>query len=227
MPVISDTQIAAVAINAGWTGNDAVIAVAVALAESGGNTEATNSNTNGSTDYGLWQMNTIHAGDDSIGTGAGFFPPGVGWKNPIQNALAAHSLQKRRGNWGDWTTYNNKAFGVYLPRGQAAVAANPGIPGVSGSSPSILQQNLNELQVALGLVAQAGGAPNNVGLTTDPVTGAVTSGSSGLNPKDLLPDIFAGLSQYLWIGGGAVLVILGFLILNKNTIASVAKVAAL
>lgn len=36
-------------------------AIAVALAESGGNTGATNKNQNGSSDYGLWQINSIHA----------------------------------------------------------------------------------------------------------------------------------------------------------------------
>src|SRR4051812_48178503 len=35
-------------------------AIAVALAESGGNDQAMHKNSNGSTDFGLWQINSVH-----------------------------------------------------------------------------------------------------------------------------------------------------------------------
>jgi hypothetical protein len=44
----------------GGNSASADIAAAVAMAESGGRSDAVNSNTNGSTDRGLWQINSVH-----------------------------------------------------------------------------------------------------------------------------------------------------------------------
>ena len=59
MARLNEFQIAGYALAAGFPPNEIATATAVALAESGGDTNATNHNTNGSYDYGIWQINTV------------------------------------------------------------------------------------------------------------------------------------------------------------------------
>lgn len=116
MPQISDQQIANCAKAGGWTTDaEIAIAVAVALAESGGNSEATHVNKNGSTDYGLWQVNSIHG-----------FPVGDLLNGP-GNAIFAHRVYLSQG-WKAWTTYKSGAYLAYLARGRA-VAPNASASG--------------------------------------------------------------------------------------------------
>jgi hypothetical protein len=55
MAVLTGAQVGAVLKQAGFTGENLVIGIAIAKAESGWRTDATNRNTNGSTDRGLMQ----------------------------------------------------------------------------------------------------------------------------------------------------------------------------
>lgn len=105
-------QISIFASEAGFSGNDLVIAIAVAMAESGGDTEATHVNTwDGSTDYGLWQINSIHSQ----------LLAGKHWMDPAVNASMAYEIWKGSG-WRAWSTYTNGAYLVHMPI--ALVAAN-------------------------------------------------------------------------------------------------------
>ena len=62
MATLTRGQIANAARAAGFPESQIPMAVAVAMAESGGNPRATNNaNRNGSSDYGLWQINTVHS----------------------------------------------------------------------------------------------------------------------------------------------------------------------
>lgn len=118
MPKIKDSEIAAAAKAAGFSGNHLVTAVAVALAESGGDTTATNRNNNGTTDYGLWQINTVHG--DLLKSG--------NWQNPIDNAKMAMAVYKKQG-WTAWYAYKPLGGGIgpYAKfQGRAMLAAgNP------------------------------------------------------------------------------------------------------
>lgn len=124
---ISDTEIAAAAKAAGFPQTEIATAVAVALAESGGNPSATHRNTNGSSDYGLWQINSVHASLLQSGP----------WKDPVANARMALTVWNTAGhgghNWSPWSTYNNQKYRLYLLRGQAAAgnAASTATPGVT------------------------------------------------------------------------------------------------
>jgi hypothetical protein len=111
MTTLSDGQIAAVAKAAGFT--DVTRAVAIALAESGGQTDATNRNNDGSTDYGLWQINSVHA--DLLRSGT--------WSNPADNARMAFAVYKSSG-WTAWTVYKTGAYLQFWARG-AVAAGNP------------------------------------------------------------------------------------------------------
>jgi len=120
---LSDQQIAGAAKNAGFTGSAMATAVAIALAESGGNSDATNVNSNGSTDYGLWQINSVHA--DLLRAGD--------WKNPTDNAKMAFKISAGGTSWTPWTVYKSGAYRKFADRAQLAAGApvDPG-PGSGG-----------------------------------------------------------------------------------------------
>ncbi len=97
-PVAGDAGavVAAAASAAGWRGDNLQIAVAVSMAESGHNPLATNMNTNGSVDHGLWQINSIHGALLQRGD----------WRDPEDNARMAYQVWSDAGGWTPWVTYN-------------------------------------------------------------------------------------------------------------------------
>jgi peptidoglycan hydrolase CwlO-like protein len=104
-------QIALVAQKAGFKGDNLVIAVAVALAESGGNANAKGDVTIGGS-FGLWQIFCVAhpymiPPDD---------PNSVAWYDPYQSAQWAYKLSGG-GSWLPWSTY---IHGSYLSRMAAA-----------------------------------------------------------------------------------------------------------
>lgn len=117
MAQLTDAQLLDLAVGAGFpmivgdkAHSPATIAVAVALAESGGDTAATNTNTNGTVDRGLWQINSVHRQFD-----AGRL------SDPRYNASAAFQLYAARGRtFKDWVTYNKGTYKQFLPRAMKA-----------------------------------------------------------------------------------------------------------
>lgn len=126
-------------LSAGGSPTYADMAAAVALAESGGRPDATNqSNSDGSVDRGLWQINSIHGAQSTY--------------DPVANARAAVAISSGGTNWRPWcVTYANGScsgsfmgagapFYQYLPGGSATgttptgsntnayVTSNPGGP---------------------------------------------------------------------------------------------------
>lgn len=121
MPRISDSQIAGVAQAAGFRGADLSTAVAVAIAESGGNTDALNANdTGGTRSFGLWQINSVHT--DLLGSG--------NWRNAQDNARMAFTVFQRQG-WRAWGAFTNGSWLLFRARGRAAAGSPDN--GVSGS----------------------------------------------------------------------------------------------
>lgn len=85
-------------IKAGGNQQYANMAAAIALAESGGNAQASNQNSNGSIDRGLWQINTVN------GTASTF--------DVMGNARGAVKLSNGGSNWRPWcTAYSDGACG--------------------------------------------------------------------------------------------------------------------
>jgi hypothetical protein len=107
MTTLSPPQIAQLARNAGFTGTDVVIAVAVALAESGGRTDIVSPrNHNGSIDRGLTQINSIH-GD-------------FNWRDPQTNMNKAYQIWREAGrSWKPWSTFNSGSYRKFLSDGLA------------------------------------------------------------------------------------------------------------
>lgn len=112
MAVVSDSDIAGLAIRAGFPADQIATAVAVALAESGGRSDAEGHNTNGSTDYGLWQINTIHGV-----TRADMFDPA---KNAAKAYYVFHAAKDR---WTPWSVFKNGRYRPFLARGAVAARA--------------------------------------------------------------------------------------------------------
>lgn len=101
MTILSPNQIATVMRQAGWPEAAVATAVAVALAESGGNTQAINTaNANGSYDYGLMQINSIHG-----------YSPSLLLSDPVYNAKAGLSIFKAAGyRFTPWAAYNSGSY---------------------------------------------------------------------------------------------------------------------
>jgi hypothetical protein len=122
---ISDSQIASFAKQAGVKGDNLAIAVAVALAESNGNTEAHNPIPPDDS-YGLWQINFF----------GGLARERKQWfgvtnlfalYDPALNAKYMYRISNGGTNWRPWSTYTSGKYRVYLARGKVA-AANAGVP---------------------------------------------------------------------------------------------------
>jgi hypothetical protein len=123
---LSPSDIAQYASNAGWTGSDLVLAVAVALAESGGNPGVTGDldiTPGGS--VGLWQIN-LAAHPDLASENL---------TDPQTNANAAFSIYAAAGNsFSPWTTYKNIALNVH-PNAQDFISeATAGVNSLQGAS---------------------------------------------------------------------------------------------
>lgn len=104
------TQIAGYANNAGFSGSDLVMAVAIALAESGGQSAVPGDQ---GTSIGLWQIHTTA------------HPEFAGWDlaDPQTNANAAFSIYSASGNaFTAWTTYNNGISSTLLAKASQGVS---------------------------------------------------------------------------------------------------------
>lgn len=120
------------------------IAAAVAMAESGGKSDASNTNTNGSIDRGLWQINSVHGPQSTF--------------DPVANVKSAISISSGGKNWSPWTTFKTGAYRRYLSPTTLADSNSPastagiGIPGVGGISVSgVVSGAVNTLLKMIGL----------------------------------------------------------------------------
>jgi hypothetical protein len=113
---LSASDIAGYASGAGFQGNDLVTAVAIALAESGGDPNA-HGDTNigsGTGSVGLWQINL-----DSHPEYAN-----VNLYDPSENAAAAFSIYTQRGrSFTAWSTYTGGQYQSFLEQANGGVSA--------------------------------------------------------------------------------------------------------
>lgn len=145
MPRLSDSQIAAAVKAAGFPRESWATAIAVALAESGGNSDAVNrANSNGSIDHGLFQINSVHK--ELLNSGD--------WRDPVYNAKMAFAISSGGANWRPWVAYTTGRHLPFLPRGKKA-AGEP----VGSAPPAALPTGIS-----------LGGAKDFFGLIADPKT---------------------------------------------------------
>jgi hypothetical protein len=119
----STTDLAQLWIDAGGNPALANTMAAIALAESGGQTGATNKNTNGTIDRGLWQINSSHSQ----------FNAQQLLNDPLYNAQAAVSVFKSQGLTA-WTTYSSGAYRNFLAGAANAQYTGAG-PTYGGTRP--------------------------------------------------------------------------------------------
>ena len=80
---------------AGGSPGAAFMAAEIATAESSGQQNSTDYNSNGTVDRGYWQINSIWPGSTY---------------DPMGNARAAVQISNNGTNWGPWTTYKTGAY---------------------------------------------------------------------------------------------------------------------
>lgn len=105
MSVFSLAELEAYWILAGGKPSAAPTAAAVAMAESHGNPNATNQNNNGTTDRGLWQINSIHGSLSTF--------------DPLANAKAAVQISNNGTDWHPWTTFQHNKQQPYMAQATA------------------------------------------------------------------------------------------------------------
>lgn len=104
---LSFAQLEGYWIQAGGSTALAPLMAAIALAESGGNPNATNPTDNNGTQtsWGLWQISLGNHNE-----------PSPDWNDPLENAKLALGKWKTQGLWA-WGTYTSGAYKQYLPAG--------------------------------------------------------------------------------------------------------------
>ena len=117
MTTYTYSQLETVWISNGGNKVVAPLAAAIAMAESSGNSDATHTNTNGSIDRGLWQINSTWGNLSTTDVNA--------------NAKAAIQISKNGSNWTPWSTYNSGAYFQFL---QGSSSPAPAPAGVSTAS---------------------------------------------------------------------------------------------
>ncbi len=113
--VYTASQILSVAANAGFNGSDLITAVAIALAESGGNPKAHGDTSlgSGTGSFGLWQIYSDAHPE--------FGPDFTQLYDPQTNANAAFSIYQAAGyHFTPWTTFKTGAYLTYIPTAQNA-----------------------------------------------------------------------------------------------------------
>jgi hypothetical protein len=109
---LSDTDIAKILASGGFQTASLITGIEIVLAESGGNTTARNSNTDGSVDRGMWQINSVHASvTDACAD------------DPVCATKYAFQLSRSGTYWKDWVTYNTGAYQRFSARAHAAVSS--------------------------------------------------------------------------------------------------------
>jgi hypothetical protein len=116
MPTLSPTQLYSQARAAGFSPLDATVAAAIALAESGGNTDAKGTNKDGSIDRGAWQINSRWHPEitDVCAT------------DPTCSANAAFSISRGGKDFTPWTTYTSGAYKSFTGTVNASVGLSSG-----------------------------------------------------------------------------------------------------
>ena len=128
MAQLSIEQVARYALDAGFTGESAAVATAIAMGESGGRTDARGDTTITTSRWGpsigLWQIRSLNAD-----RGTGRQRDEIANLNPATNARHAFQISGGGTNWRPWSVYSNGRYRAFLARARMAVANPSATPG--------------------------------------------------------------------------------------------------
>jgi hypothetical protein len=213
--ILDDAALAGSAAAAGFTGDNLRLAVAVALAESGGNPKAVGDIDNpvaGARSIGYWQVNThYHPSYDQTKLTDGLY-----------NARAAFAISAGGTSWTPWSTYKNGAYRQYVERAQkstskldapaiAAKAAGyetwkdaPKSGDTFGFSIGTPFGDITSESGPTGVLAD--GANAVAGAVLDPLQALAGIAGALLNPRTWLRVLFVLLAAVLIVGGARLII---------------------
>lgn len=224
MTALSAGQLAQIAREGGFPESAVPMAVAIALAESSGNTLAHNTNSlTGDDSYGLWQINMRGSMGPSRRASFGI-SSNEDLFEPITNARAAYKVSKGGTNWAPWSTYPAKAA-LYLPQARSAAATAKGTATQAGWIGDWWDGVVDGWKKGWNEGSDLGDGLNHLFGTPSPqdlANGNLTSGSSGLWSIGTLLTGFAkaitnpdNWRNWAYVGLGGALVIAGLVIVTK------------
>ena len=109
-----EAQLRDAASKAGFTGNALNMAVAIGMAESGGNAGEVNNNPGtGDLSYGDWQINMLGAMGPERRAQYGLSSNDQ-LLDPYTNARVAYAMSNGGQNWNPWSTFKSGAYRQYL-----------------------------------------------------------------------------------------------------------------
>lgn len=204
---------------AGGNQQNAAIASAIAMAESGGNSAAYDIDSNGTIDRGLWQINSVHGSQSSY--------------DVMTNVRAAISISNNGTNWRPWCTAwsSGACSGTYLGSGAPVLKfLNPTLAASYTKPINATNAAANQPTTGQSQQAQLTGAFSNPFCVLGTVGCLAGDGleqvlPNSLNPTNLVSGILKGvlnpLVQYaagaLGVFAGGVLVLTGMFFLVRQT----------
>lgn len=127
-------------VAAGGQQSKAIMAAAISMAENrSGDPHARHQNSDGSTDVGLWQINTVHGAQAT--------------EDPMGNARAAVAISKNGTDWRPWTTFKN---GAYIPFLHNAANAFPEPSDDAAAAAAVVTNPIDTAKAIAGFVSRLG-----------------------------------------------------------------------
>lgn len=225
---LTHDQIATLWVQLGGLKSHADMAAAIAQAESGGNIGATNENTNGTVDRGLFQINSVHGVISTydvaknIKAAIAMSAEGVNWR-PWCTAYSDGACGSKGGTYlGSGAPFHQYLTGKFTPADIKLVTTSDGTALVDSKGHNIVNQQGSQFD------AGAGGNAVPQGITGGAATGLV---HAALGWTEALGKLLANLLDpkfWLRIGQGlasAALLLIGFgLVFRKDATALIGKV---
>lgn len=184
MAHLTMAQIAGYAKAAGFTGDGLVRAVAVAWAESTGNTAAKNVSSDG-TARGLWQISTW--GHPEVKDEAAY--------DPARAAAATYRISVHGSNWSQWSTWPDAAGGFMAQARRAAGNPAAAPAGAGGGGGGDVPSPLDTFGW-LGLLGKAGAG----GVAADAAQGAAMELVTAAAPVLLVVGLAGGALAMVAVG---------------------------
>jgi peptidoglycan hydrolase-like protein with peptidoglycan-binding domain len=194
---LTDLQLAEVAAGAGFTDVGLELAIAVALAESGGRTDAVNTTGNhpASRDRGLWQINSYW--HPEVTDPQAF--------NPQQCAAAAFRISSHGQDWRPWSTFNSGSYRAFVTRARRAAGLVAGVPTIRRlllvANPYQVGADVAAVQRLVGLGSYSGAL--GVDSTYGPWTAqhvAQWQSAHGLNADGIFGPKSTAAAGWIWAG---------------------------